>query len=673
MHELFYSMVTLLDYHFWLSFILFIVASFCSFYLPGLLLMQYIDRKINIQNIVLAFCIGFVLWTMQGYAFGYLHIRWLTYLYLLVIVIFSCKQIPNIKESYLYIWQRIKNNKIVTIIIFAGMVLQTINMFASGLVSDDGVRFIGSNGVDGVMHLSYIQALSAQFPAFEPGAYQLPLRNYHYWIDLNIAELSRVWMLPDINIFFQFMPLLISVVTGIATYLIMRLWSGSKVAGLWALFFLYLAGDAAYLFMLYLHHIFGFYTPAIDNGVTQFLNMPHAAAKMIFTAGLIPFYYWIKTSQRKWGALMLLLFVSLVGFKIYYGVFVGFGLGLVVCAKIIMTFYKQKKSAGVIQKVAKQESFSLLLLVLFIFAGALIYLPPNSGSGGLLLYPLEWPKIFIGEGNLNIREWWLHMQVYEQAGNIRDIIVYDAFAIIVTLICIHGTRLLGFFPTKKLAKLLGWEHLVFFIPGIILFHIFGLFTLQAAGSFNVFNFLVVSSVVMSLFSAFLCYELLEKKKVWATILLCLIVIITVPRAFYEVYAVTHTILYDSKPEVSHDELQALEYIKENTPQDAIVQSHMNNTLDMKTTYVSYFSDRRTYLSGITMIASHNQPIEPFQKELKALDMLTNESEFAEHTKQDKITYLYLQKEPDQQLLFTLDKTHFVKVYENKSILVYKIQ
>jgi hypothetical protein len=480
-------------------------------------------------------------------------------------------------------------------------------------------------------------------------------------------------MIPENYIFFQFLPLFISVVTGAATFSLMRLWTKSKSAGLWALFFLYLAGDGAYLFMLYLHHIFGFYTPAIDNGITQFLNMPHAAAKMIFTAGLIPFYFWIKSSDKKWGYVMILLFVSLVGFKIYYGVFVSFGLFLLVLVRIMVSFYKQRKTKSFIIKTFKQQSFSISLLAIFGVLGALIYLPPNSGSGGLLWYPLEWPKQFLGQSNLDIREWWLHMQVYEQAKNIRDIIVYDAFAVIVGLICIQGSRLIGFLPTKRLAKLLGWEHLLFFIPGIILFHFLGLFTLQAAGSFNVFNFFVVASVVMSLFSAYLCYELTSKKNWWAIVLLFAIVLITVPRSIYEVYSVINTISNDWKPSISKDELNALDFIKKNSPKNSIIQSHLNNYLDSKTTYVSYFSERQTYLSGITMIASHNQPIEPLQKEVKTLFSITNSNEFSRRIKDDKITFLYLQKDPNQKFEFELSSQQFEKYYEDGSVIIYKIK
>ncbi len=659
------------DYQFWLAFSVFLIAIFVSFYLPGFFLINQIDKKVNIRNIVLSYCAGFVLWTTQGYVFGFLNIRWMTYLYVLAILILSYEKLSTIKKIHYYASLQIKKNKFVTSIIIVGMIMQSLLMFGSGFLTTDGIRFLGSNNIDGIMHLSYIQSMTTKFPPIEPGAYQHALKNYHYWIDLNIAELARIWMIPTSHTFFQFMPLFISVITGCATYVLMRVWTGSKAVGLWALFFLYLGSDAAYLFMLYFKGIFGFYTPAIDNGITQFLNMPHAAAKMIFTSSLIPFYFWIKTNQKTWGFLSIGLFSSLVGLKIYFGIFAGLGLGLVVLGKILLVIFGKKNKGTFLAKI-KQEFFSIMLLLLFIIVALTIYLPSNSSSGGLLYYPLEWPKQFLGHNNLDVREWWLRMQVYEQAGNIRNIIVYNAYAVLVTLICIHGTRLFGLIPRRKLYKLLGWEHMMFFVPGIIIFHILGLFTLQAAGSFNVFNFFVVSTTVMAFFSAFLLYELTLKKKIWAKALILVIVLLTLPRPLYEVYSAGNTIIKNNGALIQAEELAAMDYIQQNTDPKAIVQSHPRNDLDSRTPYISYYANRQTYLSGITMIASHGQDITPLQNELEYLFELRDPEAFAKQAHKNNISYLYLQNNPKQKLLFSLNPSLFSKMYENKSVVIIKL-
>ena len=70
------------------------------------------------------------------------------------------------------------------------------------------------------------------------------------------------------------------------------------------------------------------------------------------------------------------------------------------------------------------------------------------------------------------------------------------------------------FPNFKLLKFLGWEKVLFFIPGLFLFHFLGLYTLQTAGGLNVFNFFVVGTVVLSLFSSFILGQLSESKKIF---------------------------------------------------------------------------------------------------------------------------------------------------------------
>jgi hypothetical protein len=669
-------MFAITDFQFWLAFVGFLIAVTVSFYLPGVLVLNRIDTKISVRNFILSLCLGYVLWTFQGYIFGYMQMRWLSYLFLIIVIAFSLPHIQHIRSTFIYLFQRVLQNKLVACFIFIGMILQSQIMFGSGFMTNEGMRFLGTNYIDGLMHMGYIQEMITTFPPKEPGANSLPLINYHYWMDLNIAELSRVWYLPAHHIFFQFIPLFFSVITGMATFLLMRMWTGSKAAGLWALFFLYFGGDAAYLFMLALHQKFGFYTPAIDNGISQFYNMPHAAAKMIFMCGLVSFYNWIRFDQKKWGLLSVLFFAPLVGFKVYFGIFAALGFTLVVLGKIVVGFIKAKKERTFLKKsssIIQKESVSVFLLLLFAAIASAIYFPPNASSGGLVYYPLEWPKLFLGQHNLDLREWWLRMQVYEEAGNIRNIIIYNTFAAIVGLICIHGTRLIGLFPHKNLFKLLGWQHMVFFLPGIILFQILGLFTLQKAGSFNVFNFFVVSTTVMALFTAYLMYALSQKKRIWATALVLVVVILTVPRAFYEINASAKTILTNTGGIITSQELEALDYIRSNTPSNAIVQSHPMNKLDSMTTYVAYFSGRDAYISGIMMIESHGQPTDPLEQNLSKIFSLTDAKVFADEAKKAQIQYLYLHKTPEQRLNFRVESSQFVKRFENNDVIILEIK
>ncbi len=669
-------MYSILDYQFWLSLIGFFVAVFISFYLPGFLLIRKIDSKMSITNFVLALCLGYILWTLQAYILGYLQLRWVSYIFLLLVAILAIPHRNELKKIFIYVTGRIRQNKSISVFIFVGVILQSLVMLGSGWMTSEGMRFLGPNSVDGLMHMAYIQEMMTTFPPREPGAATLELINYHYWMDLNIAELSRVWFIPAHHIFFHFIPLFLAVITSMATFLLMRLWTKSKMASACALFFLYFGGDAAYIFMLILQHKFGFYTPAIDNGITQFYNMPHAAAKMIFISGLIPLYNWIQSNQNKWGFLSVLFFAPLVGFKVYFGIFTALGFALIVCGRIIVSLIHlvRKYSFGKsCKKLFVKEYRTILLLILFGTIASIVYFPPNASSGGLAYYPLEWPKVFLGYQNLNMQEWWLRMQVYEAADNTRNIIIYNIFAALVGLICIHGTRLLGIIPHKDLFKLLGWQHMLFFLPGILLFQLLGLLTLQKAGSFNVFNFFVVSTTVMALFTAYLIYTLMRKKKIWATIVVIVVIVLTVPRAFYETATAASVIITNTGAIIPAEEIEALTYLRLHSSRDALVQSHPRNAHDHSTTYVAYFSDRNSYISGITMIESHGQNIKKLEYALSELFATKNVESFAKNAKAKNIKYLYLQKVQDQKLPFKFNSKYFVKRFENRNVIILEIK
>lgn len=659
----------LLSIQFWLFAILTPIIFGISFYIPGSFFIERLKPKSVIVSFLLSFVLGIALWGIQGYIFGYLHIRWFSYFYLLF---FAGVFLSNLQ----YQKQELKKLKLALKLSFrpalyfilVGTVLQVLSVIGSGLSSRNGVEFFFTNAVDGVMHLAYIGSLVKNFPPQEPSAAGMMLTNYHYWSDLVIAELARVWHLPVAHLFFQFMPILVSFLTGMSAYLIIRIWKGSRRTGLWSLFLLYFSGDAAYLFMLLLHQKFGFQTPAIDNGITQFLNIPHSFAKLVFMTALIPFSYWLKTKQLKWLGLTIILFATLAGFKIYFGIFAVLGFCLVVFGQLIQSFISSPNKKWLVktQKTFHKHQNELFFLILFGIISAAIYFPANKSSGGLFYSPLEWPKIFMGPDGLNFREWWLRHQVYDAAHNYRNIIILDVGAIGICLISIYGTRLLGFLNWKKMIKLLGWEVYLFFFPTMLVFTWLGLYTLQHSGLFNVFNFFAVASVGLSLFSAFILDELQSSSKRIAHLCLIVFVILTVPRPLYEVVSISQAYLNNQSSQlISRSEIAALESVQQHTDPKAVIQAY-NNETDQKTPYVAFFANRSTYLSGDGLLTSHNQPIEDRIQGLKYLFGAHSSSELAARAKEKNIKLIYLHKVPTiaSDLPYPIQNEDFRVLFEN---------
>ena len=645
------------------------MAFIFSFYVPGSFFIGRYHLKPQALHILLSFVTGVVLWGVQGVTFGYLQIRWATYIYLVFFLLSAVKRFPVEKKIWQGFWKRLQEMpRWIWIIFGVGTIGQLLPTFGSGLLYANGVEFFSTNAVDGILHIAYIQSIIRSFPPREPGAVNVYIANYHYWSDLVIAELSRVWLIPSSHLFFQFMPLFISLLTAAAVYCVIRLWHGSKITAFWALFLLYFAGDAAYLFMLFLHHIFGFYTPAIDNGVTQFLNMPHAFAKMIFLTSLIPLIFWIQTKKNMW-LWLVLLFFSLVGFKIYFAVFAAVGFSLLVFARALDTFLHTPKNRF---STTFQKHWQATLAVLA-FAGisAAIYFPVNKTAGGLFYSPLEWPKIFLGKDAIDWQGWWLRHQVYESAHNVRNLLVLDSIAIIICLVSVYGTRLFGFWPNRRVWKIIGWEFFVFFVPATLLFVFLGLYTLQVSGLFNVFNFFAVSIAPLSLLLAFQLEKLQLSKNIFAKIALGVFVILTIPRPIHDASDFIDKYLQNRyETLVPNGEIQALAYISHNTSPNAIVQSHAGNVDDEKAPYVSFFANRPTYLSGVGLLESHNQPIATQKSELKRIFNLDTPQQFATELKNKNIEYVFVQKKDNSQpFKFKIERPYFEVVFENSSAMV----
>jgi hypothetical protein len=663
------------DFLFYFWAICFGLSTILAIYAPGSFFISRLKIKSSILQILLAHVLGITLWAAQGVLLGYLQIRWATYIYLAFFIGAFLLRFKTEIQTHLRAWSELQtSNSLTRFLAGLGISTQMLSIFGSGLRFSDGIGLFGANALDGVMHLGFIQEMTQRFPPQEPGAIGFAVINYHLWSDVVMAELARIFYLPVTHLFFQYMPIYISLLTVLALYILIKIWGGTRSVANWALFLFFFAGDTAYVFMLALHRIFGFYTPAIDNGMTQFLNVPHTFAKLIFLCSLMTLTIWLHRRTKAWGLLTVILMGTLVGFKVYFGIFAALGFSLVVGAQLIHDFAMHVKKKGFYNSVKNallNNSFSLFLVLLFAALSALIYFPINKGAGGLFYSPLEWPRLFLGQDYLNFNIWWLRKQVYEAHHNIPALLALDLFAIGVCLICVYGTRLLGFIPSMGITKKIPWQIHIFFYPTMIIFTLLGLYTLQTSGLFNVFNFFIVAVIGLSIFAAFWLAEIQKRKTIIGYLFLIIFVLLSIPRPLYEIFHMIEKYAkHDFALVIRPDEEQALQYLRTQTPVDSVVQSHIGNVKDSQAPYISYFSNRSSYLAGISMIESHGQPIESRRKELKSIFSGGAEEELATQLGKYQIRYLYLRKnEESDQLPFVPNSGFFTVAFENPSILI----
>jgi len=462
---------------FWIYFGLFIVFLLISIVLGQTILkVAKLKDLPNGLTLLLSLTLGILLWLFTSYLFGYLKIRVVSFLFVIIGIFLLYKQrLEIINYIKRFFKKLIKTDLVFLVITVIGTTLQVFVVALSGLRTSDGVVFHSLNGVDGIMHLAFSDFLKTYFPPIEPGMSGTYLTNYHYWVDFLNAEVSRIFFIPTIHLNFQFFPLLISIGMALAIYYLVSLLGGGTNQQRWALFLHFFAGNATHFFSFLLHGEPRFYTPSFDSGFLHFFNTPQAIARLYLYICLILLIIWYKRKSFRILLLTIPCIASLIDFKIYYGIYMILAVSIFLGLLFINTLIKRRKINNNLWE-------SLLYIFLLNIVVLLIYLPTNKNSGGLFWAPLEWPKLLLGAANLDWNEWWLRMQVYEAYKNYRNLIIYNGMAVGIFLISFFGTRIIGLMPNPERFKQKKLRSPIWLIyPSLYIIMFLGLFTLQASG------------------------------------------------------------------------------------------------------------------------------------------------------------------------------------------------
>src|SRR5436190_101633 len=115
----------------------FLLAIFIAFYIPGILLLRQ-EQISTFAKTVTATIVGMVLWAGQGYIFGYLHIRWASYIYLFVCLLLFLKHSSFSAISLKQIsWKKI--DVISLGLIGIGSMVQTLPYVRAGFLTSNGL------------------------------------------------------------------------------------------------------------------------------------------------------------------------------------------------------------------------------------------------------------------------------------------------------------------------------------------------------------------------------------------------------------------------------------------------------------------------------------------------------------------------------------------------------
>src|SRR5688572_6828343 len=116
--------MNILDPVFWFYFLYFFVAVFFAFYIPGDIILRRFSLS-NFHRFALGIILGMALWGWQGFIFGHLDLRWLTYIYLLITFIIWAKYyIKKGKHNPLRYLKRVSFDWLLITLIAFGSIIQ---------------------------------------------------------------------------------------------------------------------------------------------------------------------------------------------------------------------------------------------------------------------------------------------------------------------------------------------------------------------------------------------------------------------------------------------------------------------------------------------------------------------------------------------------------------------
>lgn len=301
-----------------ISTIIWLFLSLFLFYFPGKLLINLIRKPVtSLEKLVLSYTAGIALFTLLALLTYLNSLRPLFIVLLLIanLITFKLPKLPVFKPNW---W--------LLILIALGTLAQVSLIFPSNLPQPDGsLKFINTPFIDSLWHIAVAQQMQLNFPPLHPLYSGYTVTNYHYFLSLLIAGVNYVIPFLSVpHLYFQFLPTLISLLYGLASYCLGKRLGATRTAGLLAVFFAYFASSFAYLVPLLpgtaptVWHESSFW---LIQPPSMLVNPHTGISYLLFISGLLA----LALSSFP---LTALIWSVMLGFKIYAGLLVVAAAGL---------------------------------------------------------------------------------------------------------------------------------------------------------------------------------------------------------------------------------------------------------------------------------------------------------------------------------------------------------
>lgn len=664
-------------------FLIFIPISIFLFYIPGFAVVSKTKQELGkAELLVLSFGLGIILFTLMTIFLGFLHLRFLSLPILILINVWALNKYKLHSLNCLTVFR----DRLLTLLIIIAIVVQGLINFPSGYLYKDGLYFWSAQGHDGVRHIAFMEQIKKEFPPHTPLFSQESLVNYHYFVDVVMGEVLRLFpFFSSWDLYFRFFPVLFSFLITTSTFAFVKAWKNKQIA-YWAIFFTIFTGSFGWIVQLLKGRgPFGGETVFWASQINTVIGNPATAVSIILILTFLLSLKFYLENSRKWFLICLILGSIIAGFKVFGGVVLLSGL---ITGSILDLIFKRKINLALISGALGISNF-------------IAFKSLTSGAGNLMLFEPWWliRTLIVSGDRLNWVDLELRRQYYLSLHSTRGylrVLEYETIAFLLFLIGNIGIRFIGFYELGK--NITGQIRARFSdrLTTIILFAMLSAFLIpllfvQKGLAYNNIQFLGYFILFLGFFAASTTYTLLKKVSSYVVrfFVVMTIVIFATPTVIgnlLEFYGPGST----PNAKISRQELEALYYLKDHTDPRSVVlnapfQQYRLDKGDKpvpiyawySTSYIAATSLRTTYLSDEEQAITTGYPAEErlnnMHKFFSQKDLVWNQN----FLKMNKINYIYLPKKEvqtiDINLLLDEKGNQIRKFYENNEVIIYEVK
>lgn len=543
--------------------------------------------------------------------------------------------------------------KIIGLLIVLGSLSWSLTMVKSGIRYVFGIGYWGANGHDGVWHISLANNI-ANGSLENPVLSGEKIKNYHLGYDYLLVFLHKLTGLDIATLYFQILPVLISLLVGYLVYIFVDTWIKDKRSALYSLFFVYFGGSMAWL---------------IGRGESAFwsiqaistlINPPFASSLVVLLLGLT-LYAKKKDKFKAFDYLILgSIFASLFLIKIYAGILMLGGLLVV----------------GVYSLAFKKQLQDFKLFVITLLLSLLFYLPFNKDASSLVIWQPFWylETLFAVGDRIPWPKMAEAMASYKNQSVVIKFMLAYGFAFVVFIVGNFWTRLIflnDLFKNMKTIKEMDEAYLLILsiiAGGVIAPTLF----VQGGTAWNSIQFMYYSLFL----SAVLVGIAVSRLNKYLFILLLLFTIPTTVLTLKDVYI-------PGRPPamLSNSEIEALEFLRKQAdgivftyPFDMAVNLGPNYTAPVplykyaSTSYISAYSGKQQFFERTNLDIMGYDWEDRFEK-IQRWYKESNQDVARKFLSEYNIKYVYWVK--PQRALLGDKQLGLEQIFENEEVIIYR--